>query len=93
MLVVGGVRSVTGAVVGALFVATLNEVLRYLQGGPTIGPIAFPDVPGLQAFGVALITLLVLMFRPTGLTRGREIGLAPPASHAAHPAVDRTSAD
>ena len=47
--------------------------LRILQSGPIFGPLDLPAISGLQSFGVALITLLVLMLRPRGLTGGREI--------------------
>ncbi len=73
MLVIGGVGSVTGAVVGTLFVAFINEFLRVVQSGPTIGPIDLPSISGLQSFGVALLTLLVLVLRPQGLAGGREL--------------------
>lgn len=74
MMVVGGTGTVSGAVVGALFVASANELLRVLQKGVSLGPISLPEINGLQQFGVALVTLLILILRPTGLMAGKEIG-------------------
>jgi branched-chain amino acid transport system permease protein len=56
MLVVGGMRSVWGAVVGAAFVNVVPEVLA--------------EQPELQAVVFALSFMLVLMFLPDGLAGG-----------------------
>jgi len=78
MLVVGGQRSLTGAVAGAVVISTVTELLRLLERGIALGKsqLAFP--PGSQELGIAVIMLLVLVFRPQGLAGGREIALALP---------------
>jgi branched-chain amino acid transport system permease protein len=48
-------------------------LLRRLENGPQIGPVHIPARPGVQAVGLALIMLLVLIFRPRGLTQGKEL--------------------
>jgi branched-chain amino acid transport system permease protein len=73
MLVVGGRTSLAGAVVGSVFISVVQELLRRLEAGPHIGPLHIPPRPGLEATGLALVMLLVLVLRPGGLTRGREI--------------------
>jgi branched-chain amino acid transport system permease protein len=73
MLVIGGRNSLSGAVVGAVFVVVVQELLRRLEDGPHIGAIHIPSRPGLAATGLALIMLLVLILRPGGLTGGREV--------------------
>jgi len=75
MLVVGGLRSLTGAVVGAIGLSAVQELLRRVEEGISIGPLDVPHRPGLQAVGLALILLGVLVLRPDGVTRGREIGV------------------
>jgi len=75
MLVIGGIGSLTGAVVGVLAVSFVGEVLRYAERGFELGPIAVPARPGLQEVALAAILLLILIFRPRGLSGGREITL------------------
>jgi branched-chain amino acid transport system permease protein len=75
MLVLGGARSVFGAVLGAIAVASVNEVLRSFEGGTDLfGVLSLGETPGLAAIGVGLILLATMIARPSGLTRGREAG-------------------
>ena len=75
MLVVGGARSVLGAVVGALAVATVNELLRNLEEGASVlGVVSIGNTPGLAAIGLGLILLAAMIALPEGLTGGREAG-------------------
>ncbi|HEX6752436.1 MAG TPA: branched-chain amino acid ABC transporter ATP-binding protein/permease [Solirubrobacterales bacterium] len=75
MLVLGGARSVFGAVLGTIAVASVNEVLRGIEGGAEIlGLVAIGDTPGLAAIGVGLILLATMIAMPNGLTGGREAG-------------------
>ncbi len=72
MLVVGGLNSLTGAVVGTLAVTLIVEVLRALERGLDLGAshIALPR--GSQEIGLGLALALVLIFRPAGLSGGKE---------------------
>jgi branched-chain amino acid transport system permease protein len=75
MLVVGGSRSVLGAVVGTLAVATVNELLRNFEEGASVfGLISIGATPGLAAIGLGLILLVTMVALPEGLSRGREAG-------------------
>jgi branched-chain amino acid transport system permease protein len=75
MLVVGGTRSVLGAVSGALTVALVNEVLSSLGEGASIfGLISIGETPGLAAIGLGLILLATMIKMPDGLSGGREAG-------------------
>jgi branched-chain amino acid transport system permease protein len=73
MLVVGGISSLSGAVVGTIFISVLQELLRRLEAGPDLGVWKVPESPGLTEVGLALVMLLCLLLLPRGLTRGREI--------------------
>jgi branched-chain amino acid transport system permease protein len=75
MLVVGGRYSLSGAVVGTLFIATISEGLRRIEGGVHIGSVHIPARPGLQELGLALALLLTLLLRPRGITGGNEVSL------------------
>jgi branched-chain amino acid transport system permease protein len=74
MLVVGGVNSLTGAVVGALLLSFLSMFLRDIE--------ASLDRPGLTEVCFALILILILALRPSGLTGGRELRLRVPRRRA-----------
>lgn len=75
MLVVGGMRSFSGAVVGVTAVSAVVEVFRQLQNGVTIGALHFSLPAGLQGIALALFMLIVLIFRREGITGGREFSL------------------
>lgn len=78
MLVVGGARSVLGAVVGAVAIAVVNELLRGVENGADLlGVISIGEAPGLAAIGLGLILLATMIAMPNGLTRGREAGELP----------------
>jgi branched-chain amino acid transport system permease protein len=77
MLVVGGLYSVSGAVVGGIAVYVVEQVLRAVEDGAAIGPVTVPARPGLSQVGLALFLLAILVFRPAGITGGHEIALRP----------------
>ena len=85
MLIVGGQRSLTGAVVGAVLISAMTEVLRLLEGGVPVGEAIFSLPPGSQELCIALAMLLVLIFRPSGITGGREIAFTLPGRPARAP--------
>jgi branched-chain amino acid transport system permease protein len=72
MLVVGGVGSLLGAVVGALLISGLNSFLITAEGGVHVlgWKVDLHDGTHLVVLGVVMA--LVLVFRPSGLTGGRE---------------------
>ena len=76
MLVVGGSRSLTGAVTGTIAIVGLGEAMRTLEAGVTLpGSGATLHAPaGLGDVLVALAMLLVIIHRPGGLADGRELG-------------------
>ena len=73
MLVIGGINSLAGAVVGSALISIVAEVLRRLENGPSLGPIDLPEALGLREVVLALIMLAVLILRPGGIMRGREL--------------------
>jgi branched-chain amino acid transport system permease protein len=72
MLVIGGLNSLTGAVVGVIVVQVLTEVMRTIETDG-LGPIPAVNTPGLTEMALALILLIVLIARPAGITGGKEI--------------------
>ena len=74
MLVVGGVTSLWGAVVGALVVSGIDSFLTKAEEGVNVGFTL--DVPtGTRLVVVGALMALVLILRPSGLTGGREFRL------------------
>jgi branched-chain amino acid transport system permease protein len=74
MLVVGGLTSVWGAVVGALVVSALDSFLIEAEQGVDVGVSL--DLPqGTRLIFLGAIMALVLIVRPSGLTGGREFRL------------------
>jgi branched-chain amino acid transport system permease protein len=65
MIVVGGLASVSGAVIGALTVTLTTEVMRRLEDNA--------GIPGLTQMAVALLILFVLYRRPDGLVGRSEL--------------------
>ena len=75
MLVIGGTRSLSGAVVGVLSISVLTELLRLVEAGvplPGTG-VTLAAAPGLGDVVLAAIMLLIILFRPQGITGGREL--------------------
>jgi branched-chain amino acid transport system permease protein len=71
MLVIGGMTSLWGAVVGALAVSGLDSLLAEAENG-----VAGIDLPsGSRIVVVGALMALVLILRPAGLTGGREVRL------------------
>jgi branched-subunit amino acid ABC-type transport system permease component len=73
MLVVGGMTSLSGAVVGTIAISATAEILRRLEGGVDLGVVDIPSRSGLREVGLALVMLGVLILRPNGITGGREL--------------------
>jgi branched-chain amino acid transport system permease protein len=70
MLVVGGMTSVTGAVVGCYFITIIYEAFRRWEVNGLGG--ATPPA-GTANLVLALMLLLTLILRPKGLTGGKEV--------------------
>ena len=86
MLMIGGQRSLTGAVVGVMVVAVLQEVLRKIE--------VLIQLYGLSQLVIAFLMLTILIVRPRGIAKGREIPwpFASPAAMAAPTRSDRAPA-
>jgi branched-chain amino acid transport system permease protein len=70
MLVVGGMNSVTGAVVGTYF---LTSVYLIARRGEVDGILGVDPPSGTANLVVAVALLLALILRPSGITGGREV--------------------
>jgi len=73
MLIIGGRGSLTGAVAGAVVIAMLTEALRQIEIGFQVGHATIAAPAGVGDVILALIMLLIILFRPAGIAGGREI--------------------
>jgi branched-chain amino acid transport system permease protein len=72
MLVVGGMYSLSGAVAGVVVISALIEMFRDLEKGVSLGGLTIALPNGVQEIAIGIITIVILMYLPTGLTRNRE---------------------
>ncbi|MBJ3778471.1 branched-chain amino acid ABC transporter permease [Acuticoccus mangrovi] len=72
MLLLGGMRSVSGAVCGTIVIALGSEITRTLESGPVLLGIDFPEMFGLTGFFLGAVIVLVMAFRREGILAGEE---------------------
>jgi branched-chain amino acid transport system permease protein len=77
MLVIGGATSLWGAVVGALAVSALDSSLAVAENGTSFLGWHIDLPAGTREIVVGALMAVVLILRPSGLTRGREFKLWP----------------
>jgi branched-chain amino acid transport system permease protein len=75
MLVIGGTTSLWGAVVGALSVSALDSLLANAENGLDLLGRTIELPAGTRIVVVSALMALVLVFRPSGLTGGKELSL------------------
>lgn len=73
MLILGGVATVSGAVLGTATIMFIVELLRKFEGGLALGPIELPTIFGLTDVGVGLAILLVMYRLQNGIMGMREL--------------------
>lgn len=74
-VVLGGMGTIRGALIGAAIVGGLGELLRYLSDSAVMGDYAFPIAARNLVYG--LILVLLMRFRPQGILPPRAAGGAP----------------
>ena len=73
MLVIGGLGSVSGSVIGVFLITIVSELLRNGERGLAIGRLRIPPIYGASQVLLAVIFVLIIVFRPQGLMGGKEI--------------------
>lgn len=74
MLIVGGMFTVTGAILGTVVLAAVIQVLRQAESGLDLGFLNLPGMFGLPQLGMGIALLLIIWRRPLGLAGLREFG-------------------
>jgi len=72
MLVIGGMLSLWGAVVGTIVISVLNHVLGLLESGLDVGALTVSLPGGSRLITLGVVVILVLLLRPGGITNGKE---------------------
>jgi branched-chain amino acid transport system permease protein len=91
MLVIGGPYSVSGAVVGTLVVTAAREALRAIENYINILQVFPEGFFGFTEVVLAIVLILLLVFRPTGILGSREFRW-PLRRHKIEPAETNQSA-
>lgn len=92
MLVIGGMTSVSGGVLGAGLVTVMIEILRRAENGFDLGLFSVPQFFGLTQVGLSLVILFTLYKRREGLLGHAELTplkmIRPAAAEAASPRAE-----
>jgi branched-chain amino acid transport system permease protein len=73
MLVIGGLGSVSGSVIGVVLITVFSELLRNAERGFDMGALHVPPLYGASQILMAVLFVLVIVFKPAGIMGGREI--------------------
>jgi len=73
MIVVGGLGSTTGAVMGAVLFSWGGEALRIVEQPMDFGPFTIPGIPGMRMVIFSLILMMVILFSRKGIMGRSEL--------------------
>lgn len=73
MLVVGGMGSLSGAVLGVVILSSLIQALRWLEKGVQVGTNTFSIPNGLQEIALGVVMIVILIYRPAGIMGNLEL--------------------
>ena len=72
IIVVGGLGSVTGSIIGSFLVTTMLEWLRFVENPITVFNINIPGIPGMRMVIFSLLLIIVIIFRREGIMGMKE---------------------
>jgi branched-chain amino acid transport system permease protein len=73
MIVVGGLGSTTGAVIGAMLFAWGGEALRIVESPMNLGLFTIPGIPGMRMVIFSIILMVVIIFVRRGIMGQKEL--------------------
>lgn len=73
MLILGGMRTVTGAVLGTVLISFGLEGVRFLETGPELLGFEFPEMLGLSGITLGVVIVATMAFRSSGIMGNTEI--------------------
>ena len=92
MVVLGGIGHIPGVILGALLLAALPEVLRYVAGPLQEMTDGRLDAAILRQLLIALAMIVIMLMRPLGLWPSPEHGKSRPLPPGAQPPANAGSA-
>jgi branched-chain amino acid transport system permease protein len=76
IVVLGGLGSISGTIVGAFIITIAKEWLRWLDNGFSLGIVQIPEIAGLRMVIFSLLLMCVILFYRKGLFGSREFSWA-----------------
>ena len=64
MLVVGGMGSLSGAVLGVVIISTIIQILRWAEAGVDVGGTNISLPNGIQEIVIGIVMIVILLLRP-----------------------------
>lgn len=74
MLVLGGLLSLWGAVVGTVIFSGIDFLLQQVSSGVNVAGVTVTIPAGAHQVVLGAVLVLVLLLRPAGITSGEEVG-------------------
>jgi branched-chain amino acid transport system permease protein len=72
MMILGGMGSITGSILGAAIMTILPQFIIPFENGGTVLGVRLPTLNGLTQIVTALILIGVMLVRPEGLAGAKE---------------------
>lgn len=72
IVVIGGMGSISGSIVGAFLITIAKEWLRWLDGGFSLGFVQIPPIAGLRMVVFSLLLMGVILFYRKGIFGSKE---------------------
>jgi branched-chain amino acid transport system permease protein len=83
MAIIGGINSITGALLGAAVVTLLNELLRRVENGVDVVGVHLKTATGMSGAVLGVALILMLRWRPSGLISAYELQIEGPGERPA----------
>jgi branched-chain amino acid transport system permease protein len=72
IVVIGGLGSITGSILGSVIITTMLEWLRFVENPVTIGAFKMDGKPGMRMVIFSILLVAVIIFRREGIMGMRE---------------------
>jgi branched-chain amino acid transport system permease protein len=77
MIVIGGLGSISGAILGAALITGFTEILAPIEEGFNfLGLFEMPRLLGLTTLMLAAFLIIILVVRPEGIMGGQEFSFS-----------------
>jgi len=75
MIVIGGMGSITGSIIGAAIITLFTEVISPIEEGFSLFGFHMPPLLGLTTVLLGILLIIILIKRPQGIMGEKEISL------------------